>query len=125
MFTNVDITVLSQIGVKKVQIGAKQIAELSKKLMSLQQHLLLAVKQQQWQQIRRLDAQLTQLLAVIEQAGLKQHFSSQLNTLQKTYQHVLTLTKTEMNRTELLMNNLAKNKQGIMAYQQITEEGQL
>ncbi|MDX3774312.1 hypothetical protein QE250_09315 [Chromatiaceae bacterium AAb-1] len=108
-----------------MQIGAKQIAELSKKLMSLQQHLLLAVKQQQWQQIRRLDAQLTQLLAVIEQAGLKQHFSSQLNTLQKTYQHVLTLTKTEMNRTELLMNNLAKNKQGIMAYQQITEEGQL
>lgn len=107
------------------QTGPKQIAEFSRRLMSLQQHFLLAVKQQQWQQLRRLDNQLMELLSAIERAGLKQHFSVQLNSLHKTYQHVLTLTKTEMTRTEQLIETLSKNKQGIMAYQQTIDGAHL
>ena len=98
-----------------------QAVDMAKQLIKLQQDLLLAAREHNWQLLRGLDRQLMQLIHQLDLAGAREQFAVQLSTLRQSYQQVLTLAKNEMQRTETQMKQFNQNRPGVLAYRQTSE----
>lgn len=77
-----------------------------------------------WDEIRRIDAQISQLLDAIREQGLQETLRPDLDTLYRCHQRVAKICREQHDVLQMKLQQYQQNRQGLQAYALFSESNE-
>ena len=91
------------------------------RIVQLSRALEQAANDENWDEIRRIDAQISQLLEAIRGQGLQETLRPDLATLYRCHQRVAKICREQHDVLQMKLQQYQQNRQGLQAYALFSE----
>ncbi|QGU88507.1 hypothetical protein [Erwinia sorbitola] len=89
----------------------------SKRILQLNQALEQAAFDENWNEIRRVDAQISDLLRAIREQGLYENLHHELDQLRRSHARVAKMCREQHDLLRIKLQQYQQNREGLQAYE--------